>query len=94
VAAVYWATRGRGAALLSTALNSNAFNVLAGLLLPGALLGLGAPAGSSTFLAAAYAGMTALGLLAALRGRGLRRAHGALLVVTYLAIVGVLLAIA
>src|SRR5215471_15387742 len=34
VAAVYLAARGRGAAMLSTTLNSNALNVTAGLLLP------------------------------------------------------------
>src|SRR5487761_900937 len=41
VAAVYLARRGRGAAVLSTALNSNAINVLAGLLVPASLTGLG-----------------------------------------------------
>ena len=39
VAAVYLAGRGRGAATLSTALNSNALNVIAGLLLPAAIIG-------------------------------------------------------
>ncbi len=37
VAAVYLAIRGRGAAMLSTTLNSNALNVAAGLLLPAAV---------------------------------------------------------
>ena len=46
VAAVYLAGRGRGAATLSTALNSNTINVVAGLLLPGVILGLGRPSGS------------------------------------------------
>jgi cation:H+ antiporter len=45
VAAVYLARRGRGAATLSTALNSNGLKVMIGLLLPGAVLGLGAPPG-------------------------------------------------
>ena len=35
VAAVYLARRGRGAAVLSIALNSNAINIVAGLLYPG-----------------------------------------------------------
>ena len=38
VAAVYLARRGRAAATLSEALNSNTINVLAGLLLPAALI--------------------------------------------------------
>jgi hypothetical protein len=41
VAAVYLASRGRGAAVLSTALNSNALNIAVGLLLPAAITGLG-----------------------------------------------------
>jgi cation:H+ antiporter len=94
VAAIYWATRGRGAALLSTALNSNAINVLAGLLLPGTLLGLGSPDGPTVFLAACYFGLTSLALLCALRGRGLSRSDGALIILAYLAILAVLVAIA
>ena len=39
VSALYLAVRGRGAATLSIALNSNAINVTAGLLLPGVSLG-------------------------------------------------------
>jgi cation:H+ antiporter len=45
VSALYLAVRGRGAATLSIALNSNAINVTAGLLLPGVVVGLGAPSG-------------------------------------------------
>ena len=41
VAAVYLAARGRGAATLSTALNSNTLNVVVGLLIPATLIGLG-----------------------------------------------------
>jgi len=43
VSAVYLARRGRGAAVLSTALNSNAINVAAGLLIPASLAELGGP---------------------------------------------------
>jgi len=43
VAAVHLARIGRGAAAFSTALNSNNFNVLAGLLIPGVILGLSTP---------------------------------------------------
>ncbi len=42
VAAVYLSQRGRSAATLTTALNSNALNVVVGLLPPAALTGLGA----------------------------------------------------
>ena len=50
VAAVYLAARGRGAATLSTALNSNTLNVVAGLLLPAAILGLGLPSGQALLI--------------------------------------------
>ena len=43
VSAVYLAQRGRGAAALSTALNSNSLNVAAGLLLPAVVIGLAKP---------------------------------------------------
>lgn len=58
VAAVYLATRSRGAATLSTAMNSNALNVAADLLLPATIVGLGAPSGSATLVAAWYLGLT------------------------------------
>lgn len=85
VAAVYLALRGRGAATLSTALNSNALNVTAGLLLPGTIAGLGASSGTSTFVAASYLGLTAIAIALAYGDRGLRRSHGALIVAIYVA---------
>lgn len=91
VAALYLAARGRGAATLSTALNSNALNVAIGLLLPGTIVGLGAASGQSTLIAVWYVGLTAVTLACALAGRGLRRAHGVLIIVLYLAFVAVLL---
>jgi cation:H+ antiporter len=92
VAAIYLAARGRGAAVLSTALNSNAINVLAGLLLPGALVGLGTASGQTTFLAASYVGLTAFTLLSAYVAGGLRRWPGALVIAAYCAFVTVVLA--
>jgi cation:H+ antiporter len=83
VAGIYLARRGRGAATLSTALNSNAINVMAGLLLPGTILGLGASAGPSTLVAACNVGLTAFVLLGAYRDRGVRRAFGAAIIVGY-----------
>ncbi len=92
VAAVYLAARARGAAVLSTALNSNALNVIAGLFIPGVIVGLGERSGETTFVAASYLGLTVLALGLAYLDRGLRRAHGALVIGAYIAFIGVLLA--
>jgi cation:H+ antiporter len=91
VAALYLAARGRGAATLSTALNSNALNVALGLLLPGTIIGLGAPSGQGTLIAAWYLGLTGVALACAFAGRGLRRAHGVAIIVLYLALVAILI---
>jgi len=92
VAAVYLASRGRGAAVLSTALNSNMFNILAGLLIPTTILGLGAPSGQTTFIACAYLAMTVLALGCAYAQEGLRRGAGIAIITTYLAFAGAVLA--
>ena len=91
VSALYLAVRGRGAATLSIALNSNALNVTVGLLLPGILVGLGAPSAQGTLVATWYLGLTIVTLVCAYTGRGLRRAHGALIISGYLAFVTVVL---
>jgi cation:H+ antiporter len=91
VAAVYLAARGRGAAVLSTALNSNALNVAAGFLLPATLLGLGTRGGPDVLVAAWYAGLTVAALLLAYRGHGLSRAPGAVIIAGYLVFVAALL---
>jgi cation:H+ antiporter len=83
VAAVYLASRGRGAATLSEAFNSNVFNVIVGLLLPGAILGIAAEAGSGLLVAFAYAAMTCLALTIAFRGHGLSRAAGWIIIAGY-----------
>lgn len=90
VAAIYLARRGRGAATLSTALNSNALNVAIGLLLSGTILGLGATSGQSILVAAWYLGLTALVLGCAYATRGLIRAQGAVILLAYVAFVVVL----
>jgi cation:H+ antiporter len=92
VAALYLARRGRGAATLSVALNSNALNVTVGLLAPAIIVGLGPPSGEATLVAAWYLGLTALSLGCAYGARGLRRTHGALIIVCYLAFVAAVLA--
>jgi Ca2+/Na+ antiporter len=94
VAAVYLATRGRGAAVLSTALNSNALNVIAGLLIPAAITGLGSPSTQTTLVTGWYAGLTAAVLVAAFAGRGLRRPAGSAIIAAYAAFLAALLAVA
>ena len=94
VAAVYLAARGRGAATLSTAMNSNALNVAAGLLLPASFVGLGALSGAATFVAVYYLALTVFVLGTAYLASGLRRMHGVLIVGAYLVFAGVLVAIA
>jgi len=94
VSAVYLARRGRGAAVLSTALNSNALNVVVGLLLPATIVGLGGAAGHSGQVAAWYLGLTLLALGLAYRGRGLVRADGLLIIAGYVGFVATVLALA
>jgi cation:H+ antiporter len=94
VAAVYLATKGRGAAMLSTTLNSNALNVTAGLLLPAAITGLGAPSPQATLIAVWYLGLTVAAISFAYRDSGVRRASGALIIGAYLVFLGSLLATA
>jgi len=93
VAAVYLGMRGRGAAVLSTALNSNALNILAGLMIPTVILGLGSPSGQTVFVAAAYLAMTVLALVLAYLGRGLSRRDGLAIIAAYLVFVIALLAV-
>jgi hypothetical protein len=84
VAAVYLAARGRGAATLSTALNSNTLNVTIGLLLPSAIIGLGRPTGQTTLIAGWYIGLTAVTLAFAYRDGGISRGIGILVIAGYL----------
>ena len=94
VAAVYLAARGRGAAMLSTTLNSNALNVTAGLLLPATITGLGAPSPHSALVAVWYLVLTVAALTFAYRDSGVRRVTGALIIGAYLVFLGSLLATA
>jgi cation:H+ antiporter len=94
VAGIYLALRGRGAATLSTAMNSNALNVTVGLLLPATIVGLSAASGAATLVAAWYLGLTVFALLGAHLAGGLRRPQGALIVAAYVVFVTVVLATA
>jgi hypothetical protein len=91
---VYLAARGRGAAMLSTTLNSNALNVTAGLLVPATITGLGPPAGQSSLIAVWYLALTVIALAFAYRNSGVRRATGALIIGAYLVFLGSLLSVA
>lgn len=90
VAAIYWARRGRGTAMLTTAFNSNALNVAAGLLLPAVLLGASHRSGPETLVVVWYGGLTAAVVVLAYAARGLGRAAGWLILSGYAAFVAVL----
>ena len=92
VSAIYLVRRGRGAATLSTALNSNSLNVTAGLLIPAIVLGLSKPSATGLLVAGWYVGLTGLTLVLAYVGRGLRRSSGGMSIMAYLLFVVVLLA--
>jgi cation:H+ antiporter len=92
VSAIYLARRGRGAATLSVALNSNSLNVTAGLLIPAAVIGLAKPSGSGLLVTGWYVGLTAVSLVLAYVGHGLRRSSGSLIIAAYALFVVLLLA--
>ena len=85
VGAVFLATRGRGAAVLSEAMNSNMINVVVGLLLPGLFIGLGRPSTNSAIVVAWYAGLTVVSLALVLLRSGLTRIAGVVIVAIYFA---------
>ena len=61
--------------------------MVAGLLIPASLGGLGPGSGQDTLVAAWYAGLTVLALALAYRGRGLGRASGTAIIAGYPAFV-------
>jgi cation:H+ antiporter len=85
VAAVYLAGRGRGAAALSTALNSNAINVVVGLLLPAAIVGISTASAQGAVVSAWYLALTFVVVALAYRQRGLSRSAGSLIIAVYAA---------
>jgi cation:H+ antiporter len=83
VAAIFLARRGRAAATLSEAFNSNTLNVLAGLLIPAVIIA--APGlGSALRIAVWYGILTAATIALALAGRGINRRSGTLIIAAYL----------
>jgi len=83
--AVRLALRGRGAATVSEAFNSNTLNVLAGIAIPALILSLGTAGGLVTFSVWWLLGMTVLCIVFAYVGHGVRRAEGAVVVLLYVA---------
>ncbi|MHB1986682.1 MAG: sodium:calcium antiporter [Acidimicrobiales bacterium] len=83
VAAVYLARRGRGAAVLSEAMNSNALNVVVGLLVPAVAIGLGRLGPAVLGVAWWYAGLSLAALVGAFLGRGVSRVTGGLILLAY-----------
>lgn len=94
VAAVHLASNGRGSAALSTALNSNNLNVLAGLFIPGAIIALAAPSLVGDVVVISFAALTAITLLLAYRRSGLTRRAGAMIIAGYAIFVAVLITVA
>ena len=93
VAAVHLASTGRGAAAFSTALTSNNLNVVAGLLIPGAVIGLSSPSAARNLTAIAYLVLTAVVLVFAFAQYGLNRRSGWIIISGYVLFVLWLLAI-
>jgi cation:H+ antiporter len=95
VAAVYLAGAGKGAAMLSEAMNSNTLNVVGGLVLPAVLVGVGAGhlSAGGQLTVWAYAAMTVAALGLGLAGRGMSRTVGAVLAGAYVAFLAALLAL-
>jgi cation:H+ antiporter len=88
--AVRLAVRGRGAATVSEAFNSNSLNVVFGIAVPALFLALGSANGLVMFSAWWLLGMTAVAVALAYAGHGLRRAEGAVVIALYIAFAAVI----
>jgi cation:H+ antiporter len=91
VAAVRLALHRRGSVVVSEAFNSNSANVVVGLCLPAALLGLGTVTAAGRLTAWWALGMTVLACVLLLRHRGLGRRGGMAVIASYGVFVVVLL---
>jgi cation:H+ antiporter len=85
VAAIYLVRRGRSAATFSTALNSNNLNIVAGLLIPATILGIGTPSGQAELVAGWCFGLTLLTVVLGYRDRGYTRVGGGAIIAGYAA---------
>ncbi|HST25758.1 MAG TPA: hypothetical protein VLJ76_07185 [Gaiellaceae bacterium] len=88
--AVRLALRGRGAATVSEAFNSNSLNVLAGIAVPALFLAIGSANGVVTFSVWWLLGMTVVAVGLAYLGEGLRRAEGCVVIALYVAFAAVI----
>jgi len=96
VGAVYLARAGRGAAVLSEAMNSNTINVVGGFVLP-ALLGdlvISQVGAGVVFAGAAYVVLTGTAIGLGYTFKGLGRGSGVVLIVAYIVFVAALAVIA
>lgn len=91
VSAVYLARRQRGVAVLSTALNSNSLNSVAGFLIPASIVGL-TETPTARYVAGWYLVLTAVALGFALGDRALHRGIGWLIIAAYAVFAGSLVA--
>ena len=92
VAAIRLAAEGRGAAVVSEALNSNSFNILAGITLPALFIGFASPRPSVLYAAVWLLFMKLVALVAANRRGGLSRTGGMLVIALYLLFAGAVVA--
>jgi cation:H+ antiporter len=81
------ALHGRGAAVVSEALNSNSLNIIAGISIPALVFSIGTASGVETFAAWWLLGMTVVSVALAYGGSELRRREGATIVALYVAFV-------
>jgi cation:H+ antiporter len=93
VAAIHLAAKHRGAAAFSTALTSNNLNVIAGFLIPSAIVGIARANFAGNLTALSYLVLTVLVLVAAHARRGLSRRVGVVIIAGYLVFVGWLLVV-
>jgi Ca2+/Na+ antiporter len=91
VAAIRLALHHRSSAVVSEAFNSNGMNIVAGLLLPAALLG-GVASSAAGRLSAVWALVMTMAVVAMLlRQRGVRRPEAVLVIASYIAFAVVLI---
>ncbi|HUY86361.1 MAG TPA: hypothetical protein VMU77_04550 [Acidimicrobiales bacterium] len=83
VAAVYLARKSLGNALLSEATNSNSLNIIAGLLIPAAIIGMGSPSVSANRMSTWYLAMSVVVLAAAYLRKGMGTRSGAVVIGIY-----------
>jgi cation:H+ antiporter len=87
LAAIRLSRHGRGAAVVSEALNSNSLNIVAGILVPTLLLGGGKGSAHTQVVGWFLLGMTSLTAVLLMTGTGLKRTEGLFLIAVYVGFV-------